>query len=346
MEQIVFTTGIPNDFIDIHLPAAKPVYTVVYIYAFRQYDKGAKVVCCEELAETFDISVTTVEKIWKYWQSVGLVNILSNNDGVMELVFLNPSAQKTEPPKEPQKKPIINESAEYSLEDVQLLLQDPEVERLFYTAETLTGKLLTDVERRMYLGFYDDLGLPVDVISVMLEYCVEKNKTHNNYLRTVAQDWSDRGISTAEEAEEYINLFNNEYREILRYFGISGRDPIEKEVEYMHRWLKEDGFTMDVIKLACERTIITKAQANFPYTDGIFRKWKQDDIKTAEQVEALEKTYYDGVKATRRTSKDKNETKAKKTRFQNYKGRTWDYEKLARMENEYLDKYLSEETSE
>ena len=349
MEQIIFTTGIPNDFIDIHLPVAKPIYAVVYIYGFRQFSKGAKQICCEELAEIFDISPERVKDIWGYWQNLGLVDIKSSSAWVLELAFLNPVKKSEAPTAKQEQEPeataqdkqrlVHLDFPEYSLEDVEKHLQDTEVQRLFYTVHTLLGKPLTDQERRMFLAFYDDLGLPVDVISVMLEYCVEKNKTHNNYLRTVAYNWAEQGIATVDDAEEYIRLFNNEYREILRYLGISGRDPIDKEIEFMNKWLKEDGFAMPVIKLACERTIMNKARASFSYTDGIFRKWKQDDIHSIEQIESLEKSYYDNIKATRRAA---DGGKKAVNRFQNYKGRKWDYEKLARMEQEYLDRKIAE----
>ena len=334
MDKILFTTGLPNDFIDIHMPKANPTFSVIYIYGYRQYSKGAAVVCCEEMAEIFDITIKDVEKAWKYWEKVGLVEIVSENEDSFKLAFLNASDAK--PKRVPAKA-----ATEYSLHDIGLHLKDKEVQRLFEVVHILTGKPLTDAERQMYLGFYDDLGLSVDVISVMLEYCIDKKKTHNNYLRTVAKDWAERGISNAEEAESYIDLFNNEYREILRYFGISGRDPIEKEIEYMHRWLKEDGFDMAIIKLGCEKTIMNKGNANFAYADGIFRKWKKDNIHTEEQVKELEKSYYDNVKTTRKpaAAKDKGKPRAK---FQNYEGRKWDYDKLAQMENEYLDRKIAE----
>jgi len=341
MDAILFTTGLPNDFIDIHLPAAKPAFSVIYIYGFRQFAKGAKSLSNEEVAEVFDVTIKDVEKAWEYWEKTGLVQVLSQDNGNVELAFLNAGSTKSAPP---PKRVQVQDFPAYSVEDIEAHLKDPEVERLFYAAESLMSKLLTDVERRMFLGFYDDLGLPVDVIIVMIEYCVDKNKKHNNYFRAVAYDWAERGISTPEEAEEYISLFNNEYREVLRSFGLSGRDPIEKEVAYMHRWLKEDGYTMPVIKLACEKTIMNKGSANFAYADGIIRKWKKDNIHTIDQVEALEKSYYDGIKATRRTSNTgkANSSKTKKVKFQNYEGRKWDYDKLAHMEQAYLDKKIAE----
>jgi DnaD/phage-associated family protein len=339
MEQILFTTDIPNDFIDKHMPGVNPVYSVIYIYGYRQYSKGARSISCEDMAEVFDVTIKDVEKAWKYWEKAGLVEILSRDEGVLTLAFMDMRFAKASTAK--QKKSIADDFPGYSLKDVEQHLKDKEVQRLFEVVHVLMGKPLTDVERQMYLSFYDDLGLPVDVISVLLEYCIDKNKKHNNYLRTVAYDWSERGIGTAREAEEYISLFNNEYREILRYFGVSGRDPIEKEIEYMHRWLKQDLWTMPVIKLACEKTVMNKGRASFAYADGIFRKWKKDNIHTPEQIEALEKSYYDSVKTTRRSSAKKGEGKSR-AKFQNYEGRKWDYEKLAQMEKEYLDRKIAE----
>ena len=373
MEQFVFATAIPNDFLDIHLPAAKPIYSVVYIHGMRLFARGARHICCDEMAENFEISPERVQSIWEYWQQVGLVEILSARDGVLELVFMSNAAKMTDVSNSPEaaqphesapairavpddgkaaeptrSRAFVSEFPNYSLEDVQRHLEDTEVQRLFYAAHSLLGKPLSDIERRMFLAFYDDLGLCVDVVSVMLEYCVDKGKTHNNYLRTVAYDWSERGIETVEEAEEYIRLFDNEYREILRYYGLRNREPIDKEIRYMEKWLKEDGFTMDVIKLACERTIMNKAQPHFAYTNGIFTKWKKDGVHTAEQVEALEQAYYDDIKEARAAKKSgtrpkkQKQKRGEKTRFQNYKGRTWDYEKLAEMEQAYLNKKVAE----
>ena len=340
MDAIQFMTVIPNEFIDKHMLAAKPVYSVIYIYGYRQYSKGATQICCEEVAEVFDITIKDVQKAWKYWHDAGLVEILSQDDGIIMLVFLDVRPAKL-PAQEimPKKAPPQHDYVEYTLEDVERHLQDKEVQRLFEVVHVLLGKPLTDAERQMYLGFYDDLGLPVNVIALLLEYCIDKNKRHNNYLRTVAFDWSSRGIRSEEEAEEYISLFNNEYREILRYFGISGREPIDKEIEYMQRWLKQEQWIMPVIKLACEKTVMSKGSASFAYADGIFRKWKADGIHTTEQIEALEKTYYDNVKQTRKAAAKNS---GRRVKVQNYEGRKWDYEKLAQMEQEYIDRKIAE----
>jgi phosphopantothenoylcysteine decarboxylase/phosphopantothenoylcysteine decarboxylase/phosphopantothenate--cysteine ligase len=230
----------------------------------------------------------------------------------------------------------------YSLKDVEEHLYDPQVANLFERVEEILGKLLKDSERQMYLSFYDELGLPVAVIEFMLEYCVERGKKGSSYLRTVAQNWAEQGIDSVEAAREYTALFNNEFRDILRHFGVSGRDPIPREISYMQRWLNEDNFSMALIRLACEKTIMNKATANFPYADGILSKWKAENINSPEEIASLEKNYYDNVNSWKRPMKKQGAKAGGAKKFQNYKGRKWDYEQLARLDEAYLDKRSSE----
>ncbi|MCL2234819.1 MAG: DnaD domain protein [Defluviitaleaceae bacterium] len=231
---------------------------------------------------------------------------------------------------------------QYSLAEVENHLRNPEVARLFRLVDDTLASQLSDTDRKMYLHFYDELGLPVDVIHFMLKFCLERGKRGNSYLRTVAENWAEQGIDSIQEAEEYIGLFNNEYREILRNFGITARDPIPKEVGFMHRWLKEDVFAMPLIKLACEKTIMSTGKPNFPYADGILAKWKAENITTVEQAEALQQEYYDNVKKFKRPLEQVERAKPKPNKAQNYTGRTWDYDKLNRMERERIDRKVSE----
>jgi len=227
-----------------------------------------------------------------------------------------------------------HEDSQYSLDEIEGYLQNPEISLLFERIEKITGKLLKDAERQMFLSFYDELDMPVALIEFMVQYCLDRGKKGSSYLRTVAQNWAEQGIDDVEAAREYVRLFNNEYRDILRFFGVSGRDPVAKEIQYMQRWLNDDGFSLELIKLACEKTIINKANVNFPYADGILNKWKAENITQVKDIEALEKTYYENVNNWKRPVQRPQAGK----KFQNYKGRKWDYDKLAQLEGTYVKK--------
>lgn len=242
---------------------------------------------------------------------------------------------QTEKP-QPVVRPVQHQ---YSLAEVEEHLRDPEVTRLFAEVERVTGDLLTDSDRQMFLNFYDsrEYKLPVDVIIFLLKEYKDKG---NAYLRKVAQDWSAQGITTVEGAAEYTSLFNNEYRQILRASGVTNRDPVGKEMAFMNRWLKEDEFPMPIIQLACEKAVINTGRTNFPYADGVLNKWKKDDVKTVERAEELQREYYDNVPKFKRPLAEVRQSKTI-NKSQNYEGRKWDYEKLAKLEQAYIDKKVA-----
>jgi len=370
MEHITFTTPLPNDFLDIYLHKVNPIFCIIYIYSLRQFAKGIKTLSIEEVAATFDILASDVVKALDYWEKTKLVKIISKSEDYVSLLFVstNVNIDKTDdikidnvakkfdtsPNKNDFEEGIESEKAtnfvvspvrdlpHYSIEDVELRLTDKEVQRLFYIAETLQGKLLTDIERKMLLGFYDDLGLSVDVIEVLIDYCVANNKKNHSYMKTVAYDWADMQISTVEQAEEYINRFTSQYVEIFKYFGITNREPIKREIKVMDAWL--EAWPLEVIREACEKTIIQKGSMNLKYAGGIFESWKKNNITTLEQIKQLDKEYYDNIKEVKVKQKDNKEgsnqsffgkdikRKAAKNNQYTYEGRTWDYDKIEELE--------------
>jgi len=238
-----------------------------------------------------------------------------------------PHNDVTIPPKTPTPQPF------------QIPQNDPHIQILLDMAEEVLGKPLKETEIQMYIEFYTQLGLTIEVIEFLLQYCIDKGKKANNYISFVAADWASRGFTTAAEAERFVSMFNNEFRNILRLFGVTNRDPVGKEIQYMERWLKEDGFTFQLIKAACEKTIISKANANFPYADGILNKWREKGITTIEEIEKLEKDFYDD-KEVKKFKRPVEKIQTNKRKFQNFTGREWDHEKLAQLEKAYLDKKL------
>jgi len=255
--------------------------------------------------------------------------------------WLNDSSESVfAPPKKTHS--TVRDLPTYSPKDVEKHeLNDKEVGSLFYMVKQLTGNDLTQSDTNMYLGFYEDLGLSIDVIGVLLHYCVSRGKRARNYIKTVAFSWADMGIDTVEAAELYISLFNNEYRQIHRALGISGRDPIDAEINYMNRWLMEMDMPIDVIKLACEKTIMQIANANFKYVDKILESWHSEKITSVEEIKALEESYYDELKEQHKKGHFNGKLKkGKVTKFQNFKGHEWNYEELEAKERELQNRKL------
>ena len=175
------------------------------------------------------------------------------------------------------------------------------------------------------LYFYDELHFPVELVEFLIEYCVSQNHRSLSYIEKVGLAWHEENISTVEAAKQRTNTWCKDYFVILRAFGIRGRDPVSTEVEYMNRWLKEYGFSMDIIKEACARTIAQTAQPSFKYAEGILSKWKKQNVHHLTDIQGLDEEHQKRVKASEKGAETKSKSANK---FNNFHQREYDYEKL------------------
>ena len=68
-------------------------------------------------------------------------------------------------------------------------------------------------------------------------------------METVAMEWHKKGIKTVKEAELDSAPIAKECYQVLKALGINDHTPHPSEVAYIDRWMKEYGFTIDIILL-------------------------------------------------------------------------------------------------
>lgn len=359
-------TPVPDVFIDEYLPCAEnPLFVTVYIFSFRYYSVGLEL-SVKDTAYKLNVSEDDVIDAWRYWQEKGIVKILDDSSENFAVEYLHIESRRqrskrlsaTQKPKTQinaeeatkgetkELKLVTVETAPiYSVPEIEKLQKsDKQIRYLFSVAERMLAKPLTYNEMNVFLGFYDWLRLPIAVIEVMLDYCISNNHKSVRYLEKVAMDWSDNAIDTVEEAEEYIRLFNTDYREIMKSFGLMRRDPNPKEIAYMKKWLREFKMPIEIVKEACNKTIFQIGQPKFTYADAILTKWNEQEVRTLDEINALEDEFYKNIeqkagKAKRQAGTDK---KTAKNGFNQYEKREWDFDKLMEMEQIYIDKQLKE----
>ena len=205
-----------------------------------------------------------------------------------------------------------------------------------FLAEQYLGRTLssTDVNRILY--FYDGLHFPMDLIEYLIEYCVSKGSTSLHYIEKVGLQWHQEGISSVAEAKARTSVWNKNYFSILKAFGIRSRNPIPAETEYMNRWLKEYGFTMDLITEACTRTITQTGQPSFQYAEGILSSWKRAKVCTLEDVRRLDTEHRNSQKPLSPARPARTQTAS---RFNNFHQREYDYRQL---EKQLFEKQLAD----
>lgn len=159
------------------------------------------------------------------------------------------------------------------------------------TAEDALGGPLSEAELRSMYLIYDHLGLPAEVIIELLCYLKqESGQVKRRELEREAFHWSDMGISTVEQAQEYLAhraaqkpLLDQMYTSL----HIVGREPLPVERALVAECTQK-GFPPDALALAVKRTEQQIGSISLKYVRGILNGWDQKGIHTVSEITALE----------------------------------------------------------
>ena len=182
----------------------------------------------------------------------------------------------------------------YSEQDVlSAMKQDNSFRGLYGEVQRLLGRSLNTEELKILLGFVRYLGLPSDVIAVLVCYCKDRARQRgslrNPSLRTIEKEayaWAERGIDTMEEAAAFIqtqNVRNSRMHRLMQILQIRGRSLTAAEERYASGWL-DMGFAEEVIGMAYERTCLNTGGLNWAYMNKILQRWHEQGLHTGEEV--------------------------------------------------------------
>lgn len=189
---------------------------------------------------------------------------------------------------------LTGERPAYTEADVLSALDaDTDFRSLYGEVQRLLGKSLNTEELKILLGFVRYLGLPADVITVLVCYCKDRARQRgslrNPSLRTIEKEayaWAERGIETLEDAAAYIraqNLRASRLGRLMELLQIRGRSLTAAEERYADRWLGM-GFDEEALSIAYERTCLNTGALNWAYMNKILTRWHDAGLHTAEQI--------------------------------------------------------------
>ena len=186
---------------------------------------------------------------------------------------------------------LAGQRPSYSEQDV--LAAGESFQSLCDEVQRLLGRPIHTEDRKILLGFVNYLGLPREVISVLISYCRERARQRGKIkpptlfsIEKEAYAWAEQGIDTMEEAAAYIqaqNLRHSRLYRLMNLLQIRGRSLTAAEEKYASKWL-EMGFEEEAISMAYERTCLNTGGLNWPYMNKILLRWHEAGLHTAEAV--------------------------------------------------------------
>lgn len=162
-------------------------------------------------------------------------------------------------------------------------------------AQRRLGRILSTEELKILLSLTDYLGLPAEVIGVLITYCIQRGRARGQSrapsIRMIEKEayyWADEGIDTLEEASFYMQSQlrkQSSVGQIQSRLQLSGRRLTAGEEKYILSWL-DMGFSEDAISLAYEKTCLNTGGMKWPYCNSILKSWHEKNLHTVAEIEA------------------------------------------------------------
>lgn len=328
---------VDTGFIENLMPYAPAVYTVIYLCALSMGSQSE----AAEVARKLNMAVNDVAAAAMYWQDRRLLRFEDNKfifnceNTTMHTSQRHVNIEKAAPEK---KFVLSSQPPKYEPEELaQYADKNADVKRLFEMAQSKLGRMLTHSDLSSVFSIYHWMGLKMEVIELLFDFCVKRGHRNMRYIERVAVDWCESGINSEEAAKDRIRAYSTVYRGIMKAMGQSVREPVSGEIKYMKKWLEEYKLPEELINLACAKTVMSTGKASFGYADKILQSWHKAGFKTTAEVEQSEKAFSESKKQASQSAQPKNASSApKQNRFINYSQRKYDYAEIERLEREKL----------
>ena len=189
---------------------------------------------------------------------------------------------------------------EYTEQDVRQKMETPGsgFKRFVGEVQRCMGRALSNEELKILLTIQEYLGLPVEVLNVLIHYCVDRGRSRGagrtpsmRGIEKEAYRWADLNINTLEKAAAYIQheaARSSRLNELCRLLGITGRRLAPPELRYLQAWC-DMGFADDALSLAYEKTCENTGGLTWKYMNSILERWNSQGLYTADQVRALDR---------------------------------------------------------
>ena len=318
--------AVPSKIVDEGLKFSDGVKLKVLLYVLRNAGKN---ITDSDISAATGVNVTDIPEALDYWVTMG---VLCKSNGEYAPV------QQSETEKDNSVKEIKSESkptVEEISKDVgetkqkfvvtkpqkpdyvftaQRLAVDKDLKILVGEAQSALGKVLSNSDIATLLMLKDTCGLPLDVILMLIQYCISIGKANMRSVENIGIKWADDGVFSVQAADAKIrqaNISNQNYGIVKSAFGLNNPgSPTAKQLEFCNRWITEWKFSSEMLREAYERCVDTKGVMRFSYIDGILKRWHNAGVMNLNDLAELDSDKKKkSTSQKRKTSYDINEIK-------------------------------------
>jgi DnaD/phage-associated family protein len=188
-----------------------------------------------------------------------------------------------------------DELPEYTSEDIERGMgEGTKFRELVQEVQSALGKLLSSDDLTRLFGIYDNLGLPPEVILLMVNHCIACGRNRDGsprmptmrYIEKAAYTWERAGVFSLERAEALIRELDarrSASAAIRSALKIGPRELSPSEQRYVDGWLSM-GFGPDAVEIAYDRTVLNTGKLTWNYMDKIMNNWHGKGLHTVAEI--------------------------------------------------------------
>lgn len=297
-------------FINEYMPDANGNYVKVYFLGLSQCSLE-KPMSQREMADRLSLLESDVVRAWKYWADKKVVKFDGEN-----VEFLDIVAQKNVTPIETKPVYYADEIASSAAANFQL-------SDMFQIVEKILNKPLNSTDLTVLYSLYDYYGMPLDVIPMLVTYCIKNGKKSMRQIEKTAGIWIEKGIESVEDAESYLKKaeeYNRALNRLKSAMGVTERNFSPTEMKYINSWLFDMKMSFEMIMHAYDLCTTNTGKLSVKYMNTVLTNW------------------YNDVKITIKNSNSSSESKSKAvpTKFTNFDQRDFDYDEFEKKSMERI----------
>ncbi len=263
------TFPLPCDIADKYLKIATLSQLKVLICFMRNISDGINP---ENISRDTALPVTEVEDALTFWSQCGILNGTQKVEKTPEQIVVNTDL--------PSRADVIKRG-----------LEDERLAFLLREAQMKFGRALKQNENSLLVSLYDDHGMDISVILLLLQYAKSENKCNITFIKNTASRWLNAGIETVIDAENFIADTAKQklaWNIVQKVFGIEKRNPSTKELQLSNLWINEWKLGTDTLKSAYDTCVDTNSKMSIPYIAKILENWHSSGYKNSDDAKANE----------------------------------------------------------
>lgn len=268
--------NLPSRVLDIAPKASKTdLQVIISIFGYFEYFSKFEE-CIPLIADKLSISVQQVQDSLLFWAKNEIISIEGANE--LESKMITKS----------------NEVPSYTGKQIAKFVDNnKKMELLFIECQNVLGKEFNKHDHDCIIYLKQTYRFSDAYIVLLLAFCVEIGKTNWAYIKKLADELYDQGITSYKKLEAHFSDRKNknslEYK-VRRLLGLGNLEFTPKQRAIFEKWV-ENNISFAMIKLAYDITLDTTGKVSMPYMAKIIENWISNGIKTAKDAEEAQKKY-------------------------------------------------------